>query len=1212
MKFNYQLFYSAVFAFISFPACFQAQTFTEIGHELGIDYGFSEWIDIGGGGAFFDYDADGDDDLYITGGRLADHLYRNNGDGTFTEVTSESGIDVASDYYTTGVTTGDIDNDGYREIFVTTFGEAGMFTPNLPNLLFRNNGDGTFTEISNTANINGSSRSVGAVFLDHDMDGYLDIYVNNYILNSFLGQDANGDPFFFQTCYENYLYHNNGDGTFTEVGAQLGLNDAGCTLASLTTDFDNDLDPDLYSINDFGEFDIPNILFQNDQLNGTFTDVGASTNANVGLYGMGVACSDYNLDGDLDYYITNIGSNVLLDNDGSGVFQNIAAPAGVENTNTPNGKFTTSWGTAFFDFDNNRYEDLFVANGYIPAADFIATGFLDPNKLFYNNGDGTFTDVSEAEGFDQEERARGLSYSDFDGDGDVDFFVNVMLGITADPQMRLYRNDLSNEHNWLEITLEGTVCNRDAFGSGVYVYTNGDVLIRELSGGSSHASQHSSRLHFGLGEYNQVDSVQIAWPGGDIETFYDLAINQQHHLVQSAPPTVRISFELDLSYDLPSQEGVFLQLMDSDGNRIKRLMYDPFESSIYNNSVVVPQGFSGHYTFLNGNCPDNNCAEDLSESICGDPGADFQRILTPILSDTTISLCYGICPGEVCQSTVDSFNVEFIVNPAPLDEDLDEIFIWGLSNDGIPSQLYDDDGDGLFSTAMVLPEGFSGYYIYSNGACPALDCAENLEGLDCASIDNDNYRYLPPINQDTSLLACFGRCVTDSCLAPIDTFEVRINLDMSNETVSVTGVYILGDFFGPGGFAPLYDGNDDGIYTNFFDIPEGQTIYYSFTNGLNCPDNSCAEDLSGQFCAQIEESNFRLLPPITANTTIDHCFNGCSLAQCDPSIPDSVSVSFEVNMFNTPPDPEGVFLFHYFDGLPAYEPMTDEDLDNIYSASIRLPENTSGEYLFSNGLCEEGDLSCFEQVAGQDCGQADINENLRWLNPVSQDTSITSCFGECTPDFNCTPPLPDPVAVSFYLNMANEDIDNTVQVFGSFDDAEGSLIMDNPDDPNIYTTSLLVPPGTYRYYYYNGQLATGIEEDLSFDTDSLCTTLWQEIRWRTLLVEENTPQLLDTVCFNSCENCIIDNIEELSSQYGFDFQLQPNITRQQTKVIIQSPIRHNKQIKIYHPTGQLLASYQLEPWENEYLLSLEGLPSGLYWVSLEVGAYQKVKRLIKK
>jgi hypothetical protein len=927
---------------------------------------------------------------------------------------------------------------------------------------------------------------------------------------------------------------------------------------------------------------------------------------------MGIAWGDHNLDGDMDYYITNLGRNVLLDDDGTGQFQNIAPQAGVENTNTPNGKLTTGWGTAFIDFDNNLYEDLFVANGYLPAADFIETGQIDPNKLFYNNGDGTFTDISEEAGFDQAEKARGLSYSDYDGDGDVDFFVSVILGITADPQMRLFRNNLANGNNWLEISLEGTNCNRDAFGARVYTYLGEQVLIRTLNGGGSHASQHSSRLHFGLGNYTQVDSVQVAWPGGSTETYYNLAINQQHHLVQSESPMVRISFEVDFSFDHPSDQGVFLQLTDSNGNRIKRLMYDPLQSDIFKNSVLVPSGFSGHYTFLNGNCPANNCAENLSESFCGDPTADFQRILTPVTNDTTISLCYGICPGEICQSTIDSFTVNFLLNPAPLDEDIDEIFIWGLSANGIPTQLYDDDGDGLYTTTFVFPEGFSGSYIYSNGACPELDCAEDLSGQVCADGENQNYRYLAPITQDTSLLACFGLCNMDSCLAPIDTFEVRINLDMSNEVLNVTGIYIVSDFFAPGGFAPLYDGNDDGIFTNFFDIPEGQTIYYSFSNGLNCPDGSCLEDLSGQLCAQVDENNYRLLPPITGNMTIEHCFNQCSPEGCDPSLPDSLMVTFSVNMINETPDPEGVFLSHAFLGTPVLSPMNDVDVDGIYTLDLTLPENTSGPYLFSNGLCEEGDLSCFEQIAGQDCGQNDISDNTRWLSTISQDTLITTCFGECVPDFNCSPPPPEPVAVGFQVNMSNtEVISNTVQLFGSFPGNEDNLIMNNLNDPNIYTTTLFLLPGEYRYYYYNGQLTTGWEEDLSFDEESLCTTLYNEIRWRTVIVEENIPQMLDTVCFNSCENCIINKTGTLRPVDELDFQLQPNTTRQQTTVLIKSNIRSKRKLNIYSSTGQLIRSYQLAPWEDQYLLSLEQLPAGLYWISVEAGNRKETKRLIK-
>ncbi|MGH1437964.1 MAG: CRTAC1 family protein, partial [Lewinella sp.] len=769
MKHYYSLLFF-LFVTLYFCGSISGQQFSEISEELGMEHYFEDWNSIGGGAAFFDFDNDGDDDLYFTGGKLSDRLYRNDGDGTFTDVTEASGLQLTATYFTTGVTIGDIDNDGYRDIFVTTFGFLNSLAPNKRNLLYKNMGDGTFEEIAPLANLGDASRSVSATFLDHDQDGFLDLYVVNYVdrVRFTYGEDGvlNG---FDHDCYDNLFYHNNGNSTFTQVAGQLNLADAGCGLAIVNTDYDMDGDDDLYLANDFGEFVETNQMYINNLTTGVFDTIATENDINIGFYGMGIAVGDYDLDQDLDYYVSNLGANALLNNDGNGLFTNIAEQAGVTNTSTSNNLLVTSWGTAFADIDNNLYEDLFVSNGYIPAASFIATDSIDPNKLYYNNGDNSFTDISDLSGFNTPEKCRGLAYSDFDNDGDIDVFVNVMASSPfPDAHVRFYRNDLENDNNWIQFKLQGTQANRDAIGAKVSVFVDDLVLLREISGGGSHASQNSVTAHFGLASYTSIDSVIVTWPGGDSESFFDLDINQRHTLIQGEEDRVRVSFTVDMSFQEASAQGVFIKMTDSDGTTRHKLMYSPFQDNQYSVSFWEEPGFSGFYTIKNGICPDESCEEDLSEEGCDNLTMNFERVLPPTFSDTNINLCFGICEGLPCQSTVDSFMVSFTLNAAPLDEDLESIFIRGLgsSSQGIP--MNDPDGDGIFELSINLAENFSDYYTFTNGDCDDVGCLEDLSGQGCTDEANNYYRFLPPLTQDTMLSACFGVCNTDSCFAPID------------------------------------------------------------------------------------------------------------------------------------------------------------------------------------------------------------------------------------------------------------------------------------------------------------------------------------------------------------------------------------------------------------------------------------------------------------
>ncbi|MCF8257414.1 MAG: CRTAC1 family protein [Flavobacteriales bacterium] len=482
-------------------------SFVEMSQQAGIEHYQKSNLHLGGGVAVFDLDNDGWEDIYLTGGENRDHLYRNNGDGTFTEMGIDAGFGLTAAVTTHGVVTGDIDNDGFRDILILT--ELGS-----QNMLYRNNGNGTFTRLVTALGVSTPERSVSATMGDVNKDGFLDIYITNYVAVNGLIFDENEEIVgFSHECQADRLFINNGDLTFSESSMQYGIVQGGCGLAAAFTDHDGDGNMDILVVNDFGQWIAPNALYHNQLPNSAFDDLSGQLGIDDGFYGMGLAIGDYDRDGDLDYYMTNIGRNYLYRNDG-GFFTELAEQAGVLNDSV-NGLNTTGWSCFFFDHDNNGRLDLFVANGEIPAAQFIANALEDPDKLFMNNGDGTFTDISDAVGIGSTQRSRGAAFGDFDNDGKQDLVVHSVKHNEAEPvNARLYMNTTDNGNHFLRVKVQGTTSNRDGFGSRVRIVVNGQSQMAEVTGGSGHASHSSSIVHFGLGASTLVDSVIVIFPSG--------------------------------------------------------------------------------------------------------------------------------------------------------------------------------------------------------------------------------------------------------------------------------------------------------------------------------------------------------------------------------------------------------------------------------------------------------------------------------------------------------------------------------------------------------------------------------------------------------------------------------------------------------------------------------------------------------------------------
>jgi hypothetical protein len=480
----------------------------------------------GSGLAFFDYDHDGWLDIYLTNGtRLGEkwaegkaptsQLFKNNRDGTFSDVTERSGL--ARTGWQTGVCVGDYDNDGWDDLFCCFWGH---------NILFHNNGDGTFTDVTRKAGLYEEQMRWGAgcTFLDYDRDGHLDLFVCHYIkLDPGQVPSPNGP----KVCQwkgmpvlcgprglsgeTNLLFHNNGDGTFTDVSERAGILKPGprYSITAVSYDFDNDGWPDIYVAVDSQ----PSILFHNNH-DGTFTDIAVMAGCAYSedgheQAGMGLAVGDYDCDGFLDIFKTNFADDTcdLYHNNGDRTFTDVTFESGIGVNNQ-----YVAWGCGFIDYDNDGWPDIMQVNGHVyPNVDNYNAGenFKNPRVVYKNLGDGHFQDVSAELGPGISERfsSRGAAFGDYDNDGGMDALILNMNDLPS-----LLHNVGGNKQNWIKVKLIGTRCNRTAIGARVRVVVGAHAQIDEVHSGTSVMSQSDLRLHFGIGRAETVDLIEIKWP----------------------------------------------------------------------------------------------------------------------------------------------------------------------------------------------------------------------------------------------------------------------------------------------------------------------------------------------------------------------------------------------------------------------------------------------------------------------------------------------------------------------------------------------------------------------------------------------------------------------------------------------------------------------------------------------------------------------------
>ncbi len=350
-------------------------------------------------------------------------------------------------------------------------------------------------------------------------------------------------------------------------------------------------------------------------------------------------------------------------------------------------------------------------------------------------------------------------------------------------------------------------------------------------------------------------------------------------LIGQAFAQVNVTFELNTTEIEVDPTGIYVAGGSGFGNPGDNPMEDPDEDGIYTITLQREVGFSSHYTFLNGNCGDWSCKEDIGGLPCADPTNFNDRFLPELTEDVTIKACFGNCADDgSCVSMIDTIAITFELNAELIEVSEEGLFIAGGGTFGDPGDnpLTDTDGDGIYTTTILKPAGFSSFYTFTNGACPDYSCKENLAGLPCADPANFNDRFLGPINEDTTIRACFGTCDDDgSCTIVTDSIEITFMLNTETIEVDPTGIFIAGGGnFGVPGDNPMVDPDGDGIYTFTSTRPVGFSSHYTFLNG-NCPDWSCKEDLAGLPCADPNAFNDRFLDSAMENMTILACFGNC-------------------------------------------------------------------------------------------------------------------------------------------------------------------------------------------------------------------------------------------------------------------------------------------------------------------------------------------------
>lgn len=588
------------------------KVFTDVTELAGIDHWFEVFQGtFGGGAAVIDFDQDGWEDVFLASGAGADQLLRNVGNGTFEDMTSSAGLSILENFVTQGACVADVNKDGWPDLFVTTISHVrGENFALAPNMLFLNN-QGVFIEVAEQYGLAESTFSTSASFGDVNKDGYPDLYVCNYFknfngsLDRFHGPQADGDT----EPAKDLLYINHGGKRFVEVSEQYGIKKQGLTFQALWSDVDNDKDLDILVANDFGYRGTTNLLYINEFPRSSFREVSSEKGFNWGINAMGIGACDVNMDGLLDYKITNIQISPFLINQGSSkpfvedsknlgtAFATVRADGGVRVT-------PYSWGINFFDADHDMDSDLYITNGCLNPQ-------LAPNpNLLLENENGVFSDKGFVSRTNDHSIGRGSVVFDYDHDGDLDLLVINQRPYSDEDiglkflSTRLFRNDLNSPNNWLQLKLKGKQSESNGIGSRIELYVEDQMLLREIYGGSSHESQNTLLAHFGLAHHTSIDSVIIFWSGGNEQKLESVGVNQvleiEEQMIINEQDAGSINIfpnafatDVTLQFQLPQAQNYSILLFDNQGKKISEIINNAYGARgtlTYSSANAIPAG----------------------------------------------------------------------------------------------------------------------------------------------------------------------------------------------------------------------------------------------------------------------------------------------------------------------------------------------------------------------------------------------------------------------------------------------------------------------------------------------------------------------------------------------------------------------------------------------------------------------------------------------
>gem|GEM_PF-2601874 len=661
-----------------------------------------------------DMDGDGLEDVFIPGTSSPNLLLKNMGDNTFQNVRSEAGIVFSSFCYT--ASWADIDNDDDLDLFLGNFANAFF---NYTNLLYLNDGTGHFTDITFESGIGTLDGTRSVLAADVDNDGFTDFYVAN----------SNG---------ENILWKNNGDLTFTDVTESSGTADPLISMGCIFFDYDKDGDQDLYITHDANQ---ANILYANDG-NGSFTNMSTASGLNLAAQGMGVDVADVNHDGWMDVYVTNMGANFLFLNNQDGTFTESAVAAAV----TDGGM---GWGCFFLDQDNDMDQDLYVVNQYNFAP--IA------NRLYDNDGAGMYTEIASGTLLQSTNNGFGGAWFDMDGNG----YQDILIANVGDTLIELFLNG-TQENHWIDIALKGTVSARDAFGTHVEIFVDGESYVNEKRSGSSYSAQSSHKVHFGLGSNELIDSIYIAFPSGVLNILYDLPVDRSITLIEDSVNTLVTCIpEAAFEVLLPGMNQVLLT--GYSGEEILNWSFDMGDGTVFNDeSVLYSYAAPGNYEVCMS--VENSCSyTSICQSIdvfCDLPSAEFDYSLEGL----TLSLNALILNADSLQWTFGDGQESTMISP---------------------EVLYADSGN---YEVCLTAFNFCGETVY----CDAISVIPVVDGVGESSQGNGFQLFPNPADDILNILGN-GTAIVDLSLLSIDGRRIALSYRVLDGLTRIKGLGKLDD-----------------------------------------------------------------------------------------------------------------------------------------------------------------------------------------------------------------------------------------------------------------------------------------------------------------------------------------------------------------------------------------------------------------------------------